>query len=77
MKRWVSFCISVFLVFSCFSMNVFAENDSPEMTDDVVETTNNSVIQTNQKMVDDQLEAANSDKPTESKTGESSENNLN
>ena len=41
MKRWVSFVVSVFLVFSCGNMNVFAEDTQVENTDPVTETVEN------------------------------------
>lgn len=41
MKRWVSFVVSVFLVFSCGSMNVFAEDAQVENMDPVTETVEN------------------------------------
>ena len=39
MKRWVSFIVSVFLVFSCASMNVFAMDEGTESSEEIVETT--------------------------------------
>ena len=41
MKRWVSFVVSVFLVFSCGNMNVFAEDTQVENTDSVTEAVEN------------------------------------